>query len=341
MQIKLVSVIIPVFNNEKTIENVIRNVLLVRAPVPREVIVVDDGSTDKTPQIIRRFPEIICLAQKNSGPASARNYGASVAKGEILFYTDSDCLVHADWMERMLYHFSKDNVAAVCGSYGIANPQNLLARCIFEEIIFRHRILMPDYPKVFGSYNLAIRKDILERLGGFDASYRYPSGEDNALSYKILQNGYRIFFDREALVDHYHPDNLKSYLGQQFRHGFWRAKIYMDFPSRTRGDNYTFWKDSVEVLVSGIAGVALIAAPQTSVALFFGLYLLEIFWSIRMINGIQGRTYFAGVMLIRALARTLGFIQGVLYFVARRVSPGSRSQHGRHAANHPMRIDSA
>ena len=66
---------------------------------------------------------------------------------------------------------------------------------------FRHRVLMPEFPKAFGSYNFMIRREAFEAVGGFNASYRRASGEDNDLSYKIIRREGRIFFRRDACVD--------------------------------------------------------------------------------------------------------------------------------------------
>ena len=95
-----------------------------------------------------------------------------------------------------------------------------MARCIYTEILWRHTRLMPDFPNSFGSYNFCVSKKVFDAVGGFNAAYRNASGEDNDLSYKITKAGWRIYFKRKALVDHYHPTRVVKYLREQFRHGF-------------------------------------------------------------------------------------------------------------------------
>jgi glycosyltransferase involved in cell wall biosynthesis len=88
----LYSVIVPAYNAESTIGKCLD--ALERQNIPRdeyEVIVVDDGSTDNMPGIVKRFP-VKYISQQNKGPASARNRGAGEAKGEIILFTDSDCV---------------------------------------------------------------------------------------------------------------------------------------------------------------------------------------------------------------------------------------------------------
>lgn len=338
-----VSIVIPVYNGAKTIAQTIRAALLQDCDSPVEVIVVDDGSIDSTAQIVKSFREVSYIHQQNAGPASARNLGAQQSHGAIIFFTDSDCVPHSDWVRRILPCFIDPKVAAVAGSYGIANPANVLAGCVHNEILFRHRELMPRYPKAFGSYNVAIRRDFFVRMGGFFSAYRAASGEDNDLSYKILKSGNKIYFEPSARVDHYHPTRLGKYLHEQFRHGFWRVRMYGDHPDMVRGDDYTFWKDSLEVfIVGGIVlsaviyffGISLpICAPASQIPnvpvclgiKVFGLLviwfsgvlgLLEFFFSFRILGFSFVSLFWAIVMSCRAFSRTAGFFVGILRIFA-------------------------
>ncbi len=325
-----ISIIIPVYNSEKTIARTLqavltaastfRNTASLRAE-PRyvEIIAVDDGSTDNTKNIVLGFPTVKYFFQPNAGPAAARNCGALEARGDILFFTDADCLPHSDWLEMMMPHFYKPNVAVVSGSYGIANPQNRLSLSIHQEIIFRHRVLMPEFPSFFGSYNFAIQKSIFEKVGGFDQTYRDASGEDNDLSYKISSQGYKIYFAKDALVDHFHPESLRQYLRDQYRHGFWRLSMYRKHPRMVNGDGYTFWKDSVEVclvfasygaLVLIFLGFFKFAIWILSAALA-GIFLINIYFGIKMLGQYKDGLFFSDVMILRAFARANGFLAGI------------------------------
>lgn len=321
MQIKSVSVVIPAYNSEKTISQAIKAVLGQDFDGTIELIVVDDGSSDKTAEIVQSFPNVQSINQENQGPASARNLGAQKANGEIVFFTDSDCVPHVSWISTMLAHFSDPSIAAVRGSYGIANPESLLARCVHEEILYRHRFL-PRYPKVFGSYNVGIRKRVIDEIGGFNTGYRHASGEDNDLSYRILSAGYKILFEPKALVDHYHPTSLKKYLKEQYRHGFWRVKMYFAHPHMARGDDYTFWKDIVEppaVILflatfswSILAGSSGILDWTKGIGIF--LVILELVFGVIIMKKLPEGLFFCIVMFLRSLVRTFGFMAGILHF---------------------------
>lgn len=327
-----ISIIIPAYNSEDTIRQTLEAVIKQDLSCESEIIVVDDGSTDDTAEIVQALGEggrIKYIHQENSGPAAARNRGVQEARGNIVFFTDADCIPHLDWIQKMMPHFfasNRDETAVVAGSYGIANPGNLLARCIHKEILFRHHHLMPDFPKVFGSFNFGARKKIFNKVGGFNADYRHASGEDNDLSYKILAAGYKIYFEKDALVDHYHPERLFQYLREQYRHGFWRVKMYRCHPHMGRGDDYTFWKDIVEIplVLSFLTALFLTMFGFSfffvcALGILIALSLLELYFGKIITQSFPQGLFFGFIMGLRAFARTFGFISGLLNFPA--VSP--------------------
>ncbi len=322
----IASVIIPAYNASATIDQTLRALGAQDFKQPFEVIVVNDGSTDQTARIIAKHPHVTLINQKNAGPACARNTGASHAKGEFLCFTDSDCIPHPDWISLLINGFRDESVAAVCGSYGIANNNSLLARGIHAEIIYRHSHLVPDFPKVFGSYNFCIRKSVFDHLGGFDTKYRNASGEDNDLSYRVNRLDKKIYFERKALVDHYHTTQVVKYLKEQFRHGFWRTAMYADHPQMVKGDSYTFWKDMVEVPISALVVLCLMLVIVGFMTinsfiyfLIFPFLIFEIIFSLIMMKNKFESFYYGFIIFFRAFARTFGLSTGILYFFCTKI----------------------
>ena len=321
---KLISIVIPVYNGAGTITAAMQGVMKQYHSAPKEIIVVDDGSADQTAELVKKFNDVIYVHQINSGPASARNTGFRKSKGELVFFTDSDCIPQLDWIEKMLPHFQDPTIGVVAGSYGIANAKSRLADCIYREIIYRHHTRMPDFPKSFGSYNFCIRRNLMERLGGFNTSYRYASGEDNDLSYKVLDFGYKIYFERNSIVTHYFPEHFTKYLAEQYRHGFWRVKMYQDFPAMRRGDDYTFWKDAMEPM---IVLMVLPAFVLDCLGIDFALWLpviflavLELFFAYQITKSLPLTLFLSAVMFFRSFARTLGFLSGLYHFFPQKSS---------------------
>jgi len=324
----LVSIIIPAYNAEKTLARCLE-ACLNQTYSDVEVIVVDDGSTDSTPQIAESFSATF-LTQQRQGPAAARNRGAETAKGEYLAFTDSDCVPAPDWIERLVSEMG-DGVAAVGGTYDIANPESLLARMVHEEIVARHARLDRDVD-FLGSFNLMVRRAAFEEVGGFDESFPRASGEDNDLAYRLQNAGGRLRFVPEAAVAHYHPTRLWPYLRAQARHGYWRMKLYTKHPNRAKqGDRYASVIDlagpplSIMAVAALMLAVVLVAAGVGGRAVT-GISALPVAYAalqVRMPARMATRTrdgrmaLFTGVVILRDVARAAGMVAGMVQFLWR------------------------
>jgi glycosyltransferase involved in cell wall biosynthesis len=232
----LVSIIIPAYNAEGTLGDCLDGCLAQGYP-DTEVIVVDDGSTDGTERVARAR-NVGYIRQENGGPAKARNTGARMAEGDVIAFTDSDCIPEPNWIEALVETFDSEGEAvAVGGTYGIANPESVLARLVHEEIVARHSHFGEEVD-FLGSFNVAYKKVAFDAAGGFDESFRIASAEDNDLAYRLADGGGMLCFTRDAVVRHHHPTRLWRYLKTQMRHGFWRMKLYAKHPSRAKGDRY-------------------------------------------------------------------------------------------------------
>ncbi|MDY6855580.1 MAG: glycosyltransferase [Thermodesulfobacteriota bacterium] len=234
------SVIIPAFNASHTIERCLSS--LTRQSVKKEdyeIIIVDDGSIDGTSDIVNQFP-VKYLWQTNQGPASARNKGVKEAEGEIVLFTDADCVPQHNWIEEMVKFFDNLEVTAVKGVYK-TSQKSLVAR--FAQIEFEERFEMlkkSDGIDMVDTYSAAYRKSIFLSLGGFDPSFPVANNEDTELSYRMSQAGYKMVFNPNAIVYHLnHPDSLIKYARNKFWRGYWRMVVYKRYPYKMLKDSYT------------------------------------------------------------------------------------------------------
>ena len=117
------SVIIPVLNGERTIRECLVSLLKMDYPVERlEILVVDNGSTDRTAEIINSF-RVRYHREERRGASYARNRGIEASKGEILAFTDADCLVTTNWLRELVQGFDSEEVGVVAGEVVAYPPQ--------------------------------------------------------------------------------------------------------------------------------------------------------------------------------------------------------------------------
>lgn len=265
--LKKVSVIIPAYNAEKTISRCLD--ALLDQSYPRdlyEIIVINDGSLDRTADIVKGYP-VRYISQENKGPASARNKGAEAAEGEIILFTDSDCVPEKNWISEMVKPFNDPEASAVKGAYR-THQSGIVAR--FSQLEFEERFEMLKKVKsidMVDTYSAGFRRDIFLRMGGFDCSFPVANNEDTELSYRMSRLGLKMVFNPDAIVYHLnHPDSIRRYARLKFWRGYWRMVVYKRFPEKMIKDTYTPQTLKLQVLLFPFLAAGLL------IAVFFPLY---------------------------------------------------------------------
>jgi len=165
----MVSVVIPVYNGRKTLPACLAG-LQRQTHIPDEVIVVDDGSTDGSARVAAQFG-VTVLSQENAGPGAARNYGARVARGDVILFIDADCAPAPDWVEAMLTAFANPEVAGAKGEYRTHQPQ-LVARFVQQEYQSRYdRMAGQSNIDFIDTYSAGYRRQLFLDAGGFDTTF--------------------------------------------------------------------------------------------------------------------------------------------------------------------------
>lgn len=198
-----VSVIIPTYNRKQTLLKTLDSVLAQTYPRDLyEVIVVDDGSIDGTEEALEPLlSRILYFKQENKGPATARNLGITHARGEIVAFTDDDCVVPLNWIEALVYGFRRYPDVVGVGGYMEADEETLATNVYARyESYVTHRVFGLGDKDIYGEHVpiatncAAYKKEILEELGGFDESFRNAAGEDADLNLRIASCGYKTLF---------------------------------------------------------------------------------------------------------------------------------------------------
>jgi cellulose synthase/poly-beta-1,6-N-acetylglucosamine synthase-like glycosyltransferase len=219
-----VSVVVPTYNVENTILECVRSLLSLNCPEGRlELIFIDDCSTDSTAEALKEHPDIeLILLTENKGPANARNVGIKRATGEIVAFTDADCVVDKDWLMHLTRKFQEEGVGGVGGNILPYNPETVVEKYL-ENLLSQEKFINLDMPFVVTA-NAAYTKKILEEVGFFDERFFY--GEDADLSWRVLKAGYRISYEPKAVVYHRHRSTFKGLFKQAFGYGMGYVKLY-------------------------------------------------------------------------------------------------------------------
>lgn len=329
----MISVIVPAYNAAGTLGECLAALLEQSIPwSDYEVIVVDDGSTDNTQEVITGYG-VLLLAQPNQGPGAARNLGVSQARGEIVLFTDADCVPVREWVEEMIKPFAEPGVVAVKGAYR-TRQKTLLARFIQAEFAERYALLERErYVDFVDSHSAAYRKADFLAAGGFDPDFRLS--EDVDLSYRLSRQGYKMAFNPKAIVYHCHPGTLWAYFRTKFQRAYWRTRSYRQHPGKMLRDSYTPQILKVQIGLAFLLGMALLSllvsrtsALLTSAAIIvFGFLLSTLPFSVRVAPKDPLLGFVSPLLLFyRATALGLGFVAGFLAQGGGRLWPGRSSK---------------
>ncbi|HVC56767.1 MAG TPA: glycosyltransferase [Stellaceae bacterium] len=226
-----VSVVVCAYNAERTMEACLASLETLNYP-DYEVVVVNDGSTDRTLEISERFPYCRIISQPNKGLSVARNVGAEAATGEIVAYTDSDCVADPDWLLYLVAKMEESGLDA-CGGPNFPPPEDNLvpAAVAVSPGGPTHVLISDEIAEHIAGCNMAFRRDALLALGGFDPQYR-AAGDDVDICWRFQDAGHAIGFSAAAVVWHFRRNTVKAYINQQRGYGKAEALVYAKHPFR-------------------------------------------------------------------------------------------------------------
>jgi len=220
-----VSVLVPAFNEELVIRNTIDS-LLASNYENYEVIVVDDGSKDRTTEVVKESfsanQRVRLFSVPNGGKATALNFGLKHASGDVVIALDADTLFAPQTLATLAHRFHDPKIGAVAGNAKVGNRINLVTRWQALEYITSQNMDR----RAFASLNCitvvpgavgAWRRDLLEQAGGFPGD---TLAEDQDLTLRIRRLGYNIGYEENAIAWTEAPDRLRSLARQRFRWAF-------------------------------------------------------------------------------------------------------------------------
>jgi len=308
----LISIVIPAYNCEDTIEKCLDSLKKLKWE-NTEIIIINDGSTDQTSKILKKYKEIIVINTKNKGPSNARNLGIKKAKGEFIAFTDSDCILHPEWLEELYKGFTSDKIAGVGGDQQSPSDETETGKLIQD--FMKSVGFVADYLKTSQNLiktnhnptcNVLYRKSVLKEIGGFDEKL-WP-GEDVEIDLKIIRKGYFLYYNPKSIVYHYRPKNLKSFSRMMDRYGWAQAYLVR------RYGPFRLIHYEAPVLLGVLLLFILLcikSLPVASLVIGSGLVITTAAFSMKC-KSIKKGIRFAELFFILMVNWNIGFLKGIL-----------------------------
>ena len=238
-----VSVLICAHNAAGTLDECLRSLRELDYP-DREVIVVNDGSTDATGEIARRHAGVMVIDTPHRGLSAARNTALEHAAGGIVAYTDADVRVDPAWLTYLVQPFLRSDVAGAGGPNVVPDDDPWMAQCVARAPGGPTHVLLDDRTaEHVPGCNMAYRREALAAIGGFDATY-HAAGDDVDVCWRLQARGQRIGFAPSALVWHRHRRSVRAYWRQQVGYGEAETQLMDTHPERFK-NGHAVWNGRI------------------------------------------------------------------------------------------------
>ncbi len=327
-----VSIVVASYNGDRTLRSCLQSLRQLNYP-DYEVILVDDGSTDTTPQIAAAFSEVRTIRhERNLGLSVARNTGITAARGEIVAFTDSDCRADEDWLFYLVGTLLDGEFIAAGGPNLLPPEDSPVAAAVMASPGGPAHVMLTDrQAEHIPGCNMAFYRHALEEIGGFDPIYT-KAGDDVDVCWRLQQAGHKIGFSPAAFVWHYRRSTVAAYLKQQHGYGEAEAMLVRKHPENFNAIGGSIWHGRIygssklgvqlqpPVIYHGLFGSAgfqrMYAAEPASTLMFcttleYHLFIVFPMWVLSAVSGYFFSIAVAAVLLTFGVCALAGY-QAVL-----------------------------
>ena len=239
MKFPRISVVVCSYNGSRTIRDCMEGLLKLDYP-DFEVIVVNDGSTDSTPEIVAEYPFKL-INTPNMGLSNARNTGMIAATGEIVAYTDDDAHPDPHWLKYLAAALLKTEHAGIGGPNIAPRDDGEIAECVANAPGGPVHVLVSDTEaEHIPGCNMAFRREALKAIGGFDPQYR-AAGDDVDVCWRIQEKGWTLGFSPAAMVWHHRRNSIRDYWRQQKGYGKAEALLERKWADKYNAAGHLTW----------------------------------------------------------------------------------------------------
>lgn len=252
-----ISVVLPVYNEAKRIKDTL-NAIYNNTEQPYEIIVADGESTDSTVAIIKRcFPKVIIVNNVKRNAAAGRNAGIKKAKGDIVAFTDGDCIVGRDWLKQIRIAFEQHMVDGIGGKVLVAPPENHYEE-YWGNLAWKLIMNFPDegytvdkqtLNDAFVTANCAYKRQLLIEIKGFN-NFFANNAEDVDLCWRALKYGAKLRYEPSVIIYAHNVTTFKGIAKKSFRNGVSSSKL-----QKVYGGKVNFDPNIYKMLGKNIIGI--------------------------------------------------------------------------------------
>lgn len=296
-----VSVLVPAYNERECIAATVRS--LVASDYPVEIIVIDDGSTDGTADIVQalRLPNVRVVRQRNAGKPAALNNGIAHARYDIVVMMDGDTVFEPSTVRELVQPFADPRVGAVAGNAKVGNRDSLIGAWQHIEYVMGFNLdrrmydllgCMPTIPGAVGAF----RRDALDRVGGMSED---TLAEDTDVTMALHRDGWRVVYAENARAWTEAPESVQQLWSQRYRWSY--------------GTMQAIWKHRRSVIERGPSGrFGRVGLPFVSLFMVVAPLLaplIDVFLLYGLVFGPTGKTVAAwfGVLVVQAVCAAYAF----------------------------------
>lgn len=322
-----ITVVVPTFNGQSRISECLDALLSQTFSRQFRILVIDDGSTDKTGNVIKQYSNVDYCYQENKGASAARNKGIELSNSEFIVFTDDDCVPEECWLEKLMEPFERiPDLTAVKGAY-LTRQDSLVAQFVQFEYEDRYELLKRSkFIDFIDTYSACFRRDVLVDAGGYDDNFPAACAEDAEFSYRLANAGAKMIFVPSARVYHSHPSDFLHYVRRKYKYAFWRMLATKKNPNKLVKDSHTPQLLKIQLLfpaglVISVPMDAMLSMPFSATGTLVGLFvlstvpnLLRIWKKSRSVAMVALPIFFG-----RSIAQFFGvFLGGVKFFIIER-----------------------
>ncbi len=290
MEYPFISIVVGIRNEERYIEECIESLLRLDYPQNSyEIIIVDGMSTDKTRELVEKYPVRLILNERKN-VAAARNLGVDNSRGDFVAFTDGDCKADPLWLKTLVNEMKNapDDVACVGGPNLIFDTDPIFGRVVgYAQETFlgsggsaqSTNSTKKHYVSSLPNCNAMYRKNTIKEAGYFDE--RFVVGQDGDLNYRINKNGYKFLYIPEAKVLHHRRGTLKSFSVRMFKYGMWMAELF-----KKHGE-FVRWYAFLPSIAILFAVLSLIIYPVSTAPIMVLLLMGILYFILIFVTSIQ------------------------------------------------------